>query len=70
MLPTNEETYVVLFQIVRTWQQRQAVGHDLVMKARSIVRRVNPDAYADIMKRWPDTKPSRIGPKTETPRKP
>jgi hypothetical protein len=28
------------------------------MAARSIVRRTHPDAYADILRRWPDTKPS------------
>ena len=57
--PTQEEMYSVIFRIVRTWQQRQAVGHDLVVAARSIVRRMHPDAYADMLKRWPDTAGSR-----------
>jgi hypothetical protein len=54
------EMYSILFRIVRTWQQRAAVGHDLAMAARSIIRRVNPDEYAAMMKRWPDAKPSPL----------
>jgi len=65
-----EDLYAVLFRIVRTWQQRQAVGHDLVMAARSIVRRTHPDAYADLLKRWPDTKPSKIRPAKQQEPKP
>ena len=58
--PTFLEVYDVLFRIVLTWQQRAPVGHDLVMAARSIVRQVTPDEYADLMRRWPDTKPSPL----------
>jgi hypothetical protein len=54
----EDEMFDALFRIFRTWQQRQAVGHDLAMRVRSIVRRVNPHAYANVMKRWPDTRPS------------
>ena len=54
-----EEMAAVLFRIVRTLQQRHPLGHDLFMDARSVVRRAYPDAYKDLMKRWPDTKPSR-----------
>jgi len=48
--PTPHEMYRTIFRIVRTWQQRRPVGHDLAMAARSIVRRTDPTAYRKIMK--------------------
>jgi hypothetical protein len=54
--PTPHEMYRTIFRIVRTWQQRRPVGHDLAMAARSIVRRTDPTAYRKIMKQWPDAK--------------
>jgi len=56
------EAFNVLYRIFRTWQQRQALGHDLAITVRSIVRRANPVEYARVMKRWPDTKPSPLPP--------
>lgn len=52
----------VLRDIVRTSQQRQPIGHDLMVRARSIVRRALPLEYAAIMKRWPDPHPSPLPP--------
>ena len=57
---TAEEHLALLFQIFRTMQQGNPVGHDLAMKVRMTIRRALPDAYADVMRRWPDTQPSKI----------
>lgn len=46
-----EEAYAVLFRIVRSNVLGQAIGHDVMVAARSVVRRLYPDAYADLMKR-------------------
>ena len=58
--PSDEEMFAVLFRIFKTWQQRQAVGHDLAMAVRSIIRRGDPVAYTQTLDRWPDTKPSQV----------
>ena len=47
----EEEMFSVLFQIVRTSVLGGPIGHDLMIQARSIVRRVNPAAYKDLMRR-------------------
>jgi hypothetical protein len=46
-----EEMYAVLFRVVRTNLEGFPMGHDLMMDARSIVRRTTPDAYADLVAR-------------------
>jgi hypothetical protein len=46
-----EEMFSVLFRIVRTSTQGGPIGHEVMVDARSIVRRLTPDAYRDLMRR-------------------
>ena len=52
--PTLEEALSVLFRIVRTSSQGFAIGHDVMVAARSVVRRAYPDAYRDLERRRRD----------------
>ncbi len=54
MKATPEELYAAVFRVLRTVQQRQPIGHDLMVELRSLVRRTHPEAYRDILRRWPD----------------
>lgn len=46
-----QEMYDVLFRVVRTSVLGGPVGHDLMLKARSIVRRVEPARYKSLLER-------------------
>ena len=51
MSALQEEMFSALFTIVRQNAQGYPIGHDAMVAARSIVRRVAPDAYADMERR-------------------
>ncbi len=46
-----QEMFSVLFHIVRTNLIGLPIGHDVMAAACSIVRRLNPDAYGDMVRR-------------------
>jgi hypothetical protein len=46
-----EEMYAALFRIVRQNVLGQAIGHDAMVQARSVIRRVSPDAYRNLVTR-------------------
>ena len=45
------EMFEILFRIVRTSAQGHPIGHDVMVAARSVVRRISPNEYAALMVR-------------------